>query len=80
MHGHTQAVWSVAYSPDGIHVVSGSGDGNIRVWNATTGQPVTEPFQGHSDAARSVAFSPDGKFIVSGSDDKTIRIWNAVTG
>ncbi|KIJ65625.1 hypothetical protein HYDPIDRAFT_66323, partial [Hydnomerulius pinastri MD-312] len=78
--GHADSIQSVAYSPDGQHIVSGSSDKTIRIWNARTGQLVTDPLQGHTDSIWSVAYSPDGQHIVSGSWDKTIRIWNARTG
>ena len=80
LHGHTHQVNSVAYSPDGNQIVSGSWDNTIRVWNIITGQCVAGPFQEHTDAVTSVAYSPDGNKIVSGSDDNTIRVWNATTG
>ena len=70
---------SVAFSPDGKRVVSGSFDKKIRIWDAETGKPVGEPFQGHTDEIRSVAFSPDGRRVASGSDDNTIRMWDAET-
>jgi WD40 repeat protein len=47
--GHTDSVWSVAFSPDGQHIVSGSEDQTICVWNATTGEMVAGPFTGHTD-------------------------------
>ena len=75
LQGHTGPVTSVTHSPDGRHIVSGSSDKTIRVWNAITGESVAGPFQGHTGFIRSVAFSPDGRHIVSGSQDKTIRIW-----
>ncbi|EJD02307.1 WD40 repeat-like protein [Fomitiporia mediterranea MF3/22] len=73
-------VCSVAYSPSGRWIVSGSDDKTIRIWDAETGAPIREPLRGHDDWVRSVGFSPDGRHIVSGSDDKTIRIWDAETG
>ena len=45
--GHTNGVNSVAYSPDGSHIVSGSDDNTIRVLDLSTGQCVASPFWGH---------------------------------
>ena len=73
-------VSSVAFSPDGKRVVSGSDDKTIHIWDAQTGHPVLEPLEGHTDRVWSVAFSPDGKRVVSGSDDKTTHIWDVQTG
>ncbi|EDR02557.1 uncharacterized protein LACBIDRAFT_393910 [Laccaria bicolor S238N-H82] len=77
---HDGAVKSVAFSPDGRHIVSGSDDKTVRVWDAQTGQTVMHPLKGHEDHVTSVAFSPDGRHIISGSDDKTVRVWDAQTG
>ncbi len=70
---------SVAFSPDGKRIVSGSWDQTVRVWDAQTGQELS-PLKGHTGEVFSVAFSPDGKRIVSGSGDRTIRVWDAQTG
>ncbi|THV07150.1 WD40 repeat-like protein, partial [Dendrothele bispora CBS 962.96] len=81
LHGHTDRVWSVAYSPDSRHIVSGSYDKTIRIWDSQTGQPpVGHPLQGHTHWVTSVAYSPDSRHIVSGSFDKTVRIWESQTG
>ncbi|KAG8809914.1 hypothetical protein FRC18_004338 [Serendipita sp. 400] len=78
--GHTSNVYSVAFSPDGCYIVSGSFDETIRLWDAETGQQLGEPLRGHTDIVWSVSFSPDGRRIVSGSLDKTIRLWDTETG
>ncbi|KAJ7808904.1 WD40-repeat-containing domain protein [Mycena olivaceomarginata] len=80
LQGHDDSVSSVAFSPDGQRIVSGSDDKMVRIWDATTGAAIGEPLQGHDDWVSSVAFSPDGQRIVSGSGDKTVRIWDAATG
>ena len=74
------SVNAIASSPDGIHIVSGSDDDMIRVWDMMTGQQVGEVLKGHEYWVNSVTFSPDGTHIVSGSYDKTIRVWDVVTG
>ncbi len=77
--GHTKSVISIAYSPDGQTIASGSGDNTIGLWNADTGEHL-RTLQGHTNQVRSVAYSPDGQTLVSGGFDETIRIWNANTG
>ena len=80
LQGHTDWVWSVAFSPDGRHIVSGSGDRTIRVWDAQTGDQVGNPLQGHTDQVQSISFSPDGRHIVSDSGDGTVCQVDAQTG
>ena len=62
---------TVAFSPDGKHIVSGSDDESVWVWEVSTGNQLKE-LKGHTNSVTSVAFSPDGKHIVSGSDDKSV--------
>ena len=71
-------MFSVAFSPDGKRVLTGSIDKTARVWDAETGQEKAV-LMGHTPVT-SVAFSPDGKRILTGSDDKTARVWDAETG
>ena len=77
--GHSDWVHSAIFSPDGSHVVSGSMDNTVRIWNVATGESKAE-LRGHSGGVNSVIFSPDGSHIVSGSDDNTMRIWSVTTG
>jgi DNA-binding beta-propeller fold protein YncE len=78
--GHSGQVTSVALSPDGQRIASGSFDNTVRVWDAATGKPIGQPLTGHTGWVNSVAFSPDGKRIASGSADNTVRVWDAATG
>ena len=77
--GHSDAVVSVAFSPDGTRIASGSADNTVRVWDVAT-WTCSHTLEGHSDYVHSVAFSPDGTRIASGSDDQTVRVWNVETG
>ena len=70
---------SVAFSPDGDTIASGSQDDTIILWNANTGEHI-RTLQGHTWNVNSVAFSPDGNTIASGSGDYTIRLWDTNTG
>ena len=74
--GHEDTVVSVAISPDGQTLVSGSQDKTIKVWELSTGKLV-HTLTGHADEVWSVAISPDGQTLVSGSRDKTIKVWGA---
>jgi len=77
--GHSASVHSVAFSPDGTRIVSGSWDTTLRVWDAQTGQEILS-LQGHTGGVVRVTFSPDGKRLVSGSGDKTLKVWDPQTG
>ena len=77
--GHSSFVNSVAISPDGETLVSGSGDNTIKLWNLHTGE-LRHTLIGHSGSVYCVAITPDGETLVSGSADKTITVWNLHTG
>ena len=77
--GHTAAVLSVDFSPDGQTLASGSLDSTIRLWDVQTGA-LKRRFLGHTRDVGSVDFSPDGQTLASASHDETIRLWDVQTG
>ncbi len=78
-NGHSMLVESVAISPDGKTIVSGSKDDTIKIWDIQSGECLNT-LEGHSSLVSSVAISPDGKTIVSGSGDETIKVWDIQSG
>jgi WD40 repeat protein len=76
---HRDRVTSVAWSPDGRTLASGSWDRTVRLWEVPTGK-LLATLEGHTKAVTSVAWSPDGKALASGALDNTVRLWEVPTG
>src|SRR5262249_19516664 len=78
LQGYTGDVYSVAWSPDGKTLATGSDDQTVKLWEAATGKLLAN-LPGHSDSICSVAWSPDGKTLASSSGDTTTKLWEAAT-
>ncbi|HEY9633193.1 MAG TPA: WD40 repeat domain-containing serine/threonine-protein kinase [Coleofasciculaceae cyanobacterium] len=77
--GHSDIVRSIAISPDGQTIVSGSNDQTIKIWQLSSGI-LRRTLSGHTSWISTVAISPDGQTVVSGSGDTTIKVWQLSTG
>jgi len=87
--GHAAAVSAVAWSPNGAYIVSGSSDGSIQVWDATSGYNIHSMHHARTNVIEDVAWSPDGKYIASATnfekyigsvrDSGNVRIWMVKT-
>ena len=74
LRGHSGDTRSVAFSPNGQWLASGSRDKTVKIWDPNTGK-LLRTLQGHKDTVSSVAFSPYEQLLASGSRDDTIKIW-----
>ena len=78
LEGHEHGVWSVAVTPDGKKIVSGSVNGPLKVWDLESGE-CRATLEGHTSSVPGVAVTPDGKKVVSSSWDKTLKVWSLET-
>ncbi|MGP0065190.1 MAG: CHAT domain-containing protein [Isosphaeraceae bacterium] len=75
----SESVYAVAFSPDGLTALTGSGDRTARLWDVGSGQP-KGPLLNHGGPVIDVAFSQDGTMVLTGSVDRTARLWDVATG
>ncbi|XP_059178020.1 notchless protein homolog 1-like [Physella acuta] len=79
LEGHADAVLFVAFSPDGRHLASGSGDTTVRFWDINTETP-EHRCKGHQHWVLCLAWSPDGRKLASGCKGGKVCLWNPQTG
>ncbi len=77
--GHSDQVYTVAWSPDGTRIASGGRGDIIQIWDATSGKLILV-YHGNTAKVYSVAWSPDNLYVASGHYDGMVQIWNASTG
>ena len=77
--GYTSTVFSAAFSPDSLFVVTAGEPDSARIWDAASGQEI-RALVGHTDTVRSAVYSPDGRFVLTASEDSSARLWDAATG
>lgn len=76
LQGHDDAVFSLAFSPDGKTLASGSrGDTSLIVWNLDSRTPAGPAIRAHDGGAVALAISPDGKILATGGGDRTVLLW-----
>ncbi len=77
--GHTSWVQSLAFSPDGKTLASGSVDNTILLWDLSKREVVGIPFVGHHDQVNGLSFSPDGTLLASAAENGEVFLWDVAT-
>jgi WD40 repeat protein len=74
LRGHSGAIFSAVFHPNGKRIASGGRDRLVWIWDADVGMEIAR-LQGHTNYVFSLAFSPDGSSLASASGDGTVRLW-----
>jgi WD40 repeat protein len=77
--GHKDILYSMALSPDGTILATGSYDHKIKLWEIASGKEI-KTLHGHNGAVFGLAFRPDGQILASASGDRTVKLWNVAKG
>ncbi len=75
----TNSVFTLAYSPEGQHLLAAGRDAHLRRYAATDGYPLRDSVVAHMYAINHLAFSADGRYLASCSLDKSIKLWDPAT-
>lgn len=79
LHGHTDWVWDIAFSPDGRLLASTGRDSTLRLWSVPDGQSI-HVLKGHTHDVYGLAISADNQWLASAGQDNTVRLWHLQSG
>jgi WD40 repeat protein len=69
---------SAAFAPDGKHLLTGTGEGGLLVWNVAEGR-IVESLNEHTSFITTIAVAGDGRTFATASTDRTLVLWDAAT-
>jgi WD40 repeat protein len=75
----SQGMSTVGIAPDGERIITGSDDGTVRLWNATTGE-LQRHWKAHSQAVNAIAIVPDSGDLATVGEDGAFKLWDGTTG
>lgn len=76
---HSNSVFAVSWSPDGLRLVSGGRDAMLKICDASDDFALGKALPAHLFTINNMAWSPDGRLLATASRDKTVKIWDAAT-
>jgi WD40 repeat protein len=77
-NGHESSVRTVAFSPDGMRIISGDNSGQIKIWDAGTGTELIDLGDDPTSNIKSAVFSPYGKSICVGTNQGGVMLWESI--
>ncbi len=79
LRGHPASVTCAVYSPSGLRLASGDGQGNVKIWDLESHRELRS-IAGSNSAINALCFSGDGKRLAVAGDDRPVSVWDVETG